>query len=349
MPYRKRPTQCTNCMLYGHTKTSCNQPPKCRRKVGVGRCHKRRCRNGGTCKQIGPSKWKCLCRRGFRGRRCRRKVGVGRCHKRRCRNGCTCKQIGPSKWKCLCRRGFRGRRFRRKAGTKKRPCRRRRCYNGGTCTRRRIIKKFKRRGRTGWRVRWTWSCKCRRGFKGRNCRKRTRTKKSPCRRRRCYNGATCTRHKTIKIYRWRGRTRRRVRWTWSCKCRRGFKGRNCRKRTRTKKRPCRRRRCYNGATCTLHKTLKTFRWRGRTGRRVRWTWSCKCRRGFKGRNCRKRTRTKKRPCRRRRCYNGATCTLHKTLKTFRWRGRTGRRVRWTWSCKCRRGFKGRNCRKRTRK
>ncbi|XP_048237149.1 uncharacterized protein LOC124110407 isoform X2 [Haliotis rufescens] len=286
-------------------------PPK-------GRCHKRRCRNGGTCKQIGPLKWKCLCRRGFRGRRCRRKVGVGRCHKRRCRNGGTCKQIGPLKWKCLCRRGFRGRRCRRKVGVGR--CHKRRCRNGGTCKQIGPLK---------------WKCLCRRGFRGRRCRRKVGVGR--CHKRRCRNGGTCKQIGPLK---------------WKCLCRRGFRGRRCRRKVGVGR--CHKRRCRNGGTC---KQIGPLKWkclcrRGFRGRRCRrkvgvgrchkrrcrnggtckqigpLKWKCLCRRGFRGRRCRRKVGVGR--CHKRRCRNGGTCKQIGPLK---------------WKCLCRRGFRGRRCRR----
>ncbi|XP_071092730.1 uncharacterized protein [Haliotis cracherodii] len=322
MPYRKRPTQCTNCMLYGHTKTSCNQPPKCRRKVGVGRCHERRCRNGGTCKQIGPLKWKCLCRRGFRGSRCKRKVGVGRCHERRCRNGGTCKQIGPLKWKCLCRRGFRGSRCKRKVGVGR--CHERRCRNGGTCKQIGPLK-WKclcRRGFRGSRCKrkvgvgrcherrcrnggtckqigpLKWKCLCRRGFRGSRCKRKVGVGECRCHERRCRNGGTCKQIGPLK---------------WKCLCRRGFRGSRCKRKVGVGR--CHERRCRNGGTCKQIGPLK---------------WKCLCRRGFRGSRCKRKVGVGECRCHERRCRNGGTCKQIGPLK---------------WKCLCRRGFRGSRCKR----
>ncbi|XP_044172961.1 neurogenic locus notch homolog protein 2-like isoform X1 [Acropora millepora] len=130
----------------------------------------------------------------------------------------------------------------------------------------------------------TYECQCSARYFGSNCENVDACSRLPCK-----NGATCSRTGNN---------------TYSCKCSMGYFGQNCSEVNRCIISPP----CQNGGTCTS------------TGNS---SYTCRCSEGFYGFNCEKVDACSRLPCK-----NGATCS------------RTGNN---TYSCKCIMGYSGQNC------
>ncbi|XP_044172962.1 neurogenic locus notch homolog protein 1-like isoform X2 [Acropora millepora] len=132
----------------------------------------------------------------------------------------------------------------------------------------------------------SFTCKCSKGFHGKNCDKVDACDSQPC-----HHGASC------KIT---GNN------TYECQCSARYFGSNCENVDACSRLPCK-----NGATCS------------RTGNN---TYSCKCSMGYFGQNCSEVNRCIISPP----CQNGGTCTS------------TGNS---SYTCRCSEGFYGFNCEK----
>ncbi|XP_072019597.1 uncharacterized protein [Amphiura filiformis] len=136
------------------------------RAQDVNPCRSQPCLNQGRCVDKSRGRYRCICRRGWTGRRCGTVADVNQCLSSPCLNGATCNdRIGS--YTCTCAPGWTG----VNCETDIDKCSAEPCQNGGTCENG-ILE---------------YSCQCVPGFTGTNCEQEI----NECMSRPCLNGGKC--------------------------------------------------------------------------------------------------------------------------------------------------------------
>ncbi|XP_054708436.1 protein jagged-1-like [Uloborus diversus] len=237
----------------------------------------RPCQNLGTCQNVAPDQYKCICPQGFSGRNC--EIVDNPCIMSPCLNGGTCSEIS-STFICSCAPGWTGTRCENNINE----CESSPCLNGGTCAD--LVDGYHCLCTTGWEgsicesdaneCDWdpcanaiachnkdgSYECECQDGWEGKNC-----TKNIDDCIGHCQNGATCV--DLINDY--------------HCACLPGFTGRDC----QTNINECASSPCANGGECM--DLIASFR--------------CICPIGYRGSQCEFDVDL----CNPNPCENGASC------------------------------------------
>ncbi|XP_072033254.1 uncharacterized protein [Amphiura filiformis] len=118
------------------------------RAQDVNQCRSQPCLNQGRCVDKSRGQYRCICRRGWTGRRCGTVADVNQCLSSPCINGATCNdRIGS--YTCTCAPGWTGVNCEQEINE----CMSRPCLNGGKC-----VDELNQ-----------YSCVCQRGWTGINC------------------------------------------------------------------------------------------------------------------------------------------------------------------------------------
>ncbi|XP_072023418.1 CUB and sushi domain-containing protein 1-like isoform X2 [Amphiura filiformis] len=136
------------------------------RAQDVSQCRSQPCLNQGRCVDKGRGRYRCICRRGWTGRRCGSVADVNQCLSNPCLNGATCDDRIRS-YTCTCPPGWTGINCQLDINE----CDEDPCLNGGTCVDRMN----------------EYHCICDAGFNGTNC----EIDIDECSSEQCQNGGTC--------------------------------------------------------------------------------------------------------------------------------------------------------------